>query len=132
MQTQKNPTMSISKTATLFLVLLVMTACGGNQSNDSETAVKPPATDIHTATFLGDLKAIHQHIKAGSDLNEKEPMVGSTPLIAAAVFGKTDVAIALIEGGADVNLQNNEGSTALHSAAFLCRTEMATPADRGS
>ena len=80
--------------------------------------------DIHTATILGDLDAIQQHIKAGTDLNLREPAVGSTPLISAAVFGKTEIAIALIGAGADLNIQNNEGSSALHSAAFLCRTEI--------
>lgn len=80
--------------------------------------------DIHTATVLGDLDVIQQHIAAGSDLNEREPIVGSTPLISAAVFGKTEVAMALIDAGADINIQNKEGSTALHSAAFLCREEI--------
>jgi len=50
--------------------------------------------------------------------------MGSTPLISASVFGKTEVALALIEAGADVNLQNNEGSSALTTAAFLCRVEI--------
>ena len=80
--------------------------------------------DIHSATVLGDLDAIKQHIAAGSDLNVKEPAMGSTPLISAAVFGKTEIAKALIDAGADVNLINQEGSTALHSAAFLCRMEI--------
>ncbi len=31
---------------------------------------------------------------------------------------------ALIEGGADLNLTNNDGATALHTAAFLCWTEI--------
>ncbi len=34
------------------------------------------------------------------------------------------MAVALIEAGADVNIQNNEGSTALLTAAFFCRTEV--------
>ena len=102
-------------------LLLFITACASNNENSSETKIEAPEMDIHTAAFLGDLKAIQQHIDAGSDLDLREPSVGSSPLISAAVFGKTEVAKVLIEGGADINLQNNEGSTALHSAAFLCR-----------
>ena len=30
----------------------------------------------------------------------------------------------LIDGGADINFQNNDGSTALHSASFFCRPEI--------
>ncbi len=132
----KTPYMNLKKAATAMMVLaavLILSACGSNQekssSNEEEAqtskvAVKAPNMDIHSATLLGDLDAIKQHIAAGSDLNEKEPTMGSTPLISAAVFGKTEIARALIEGGADVNLKNNEGSTALHSAAFLCRVEI--------
>jgi hypothetical protein len=39
-------------------------------------------------------------------------------------LGKTEIAKFLIENGADINFQNNEGSTALHTAAFFCRTEI--------
>ena len=117
----------------LFTALFVMVSCGGNSDKTSEASensettkkeVKAPNMDIHTATLLGDLDAVKQHIAAGTDLDEGEPTLGSTPLISAAVFGKTEIARTLIEAGADVNLKNNEGSTALHSAAFLCRLEI--------
>lgn len=117
----------------LFISLLTLASCGGNQdktsekkadSTASEKVVKAPNMDIHAATLIGDLETIKQHIQAGTDLNQKEPAVGSTPLISAAVFGRTEIAKALIEAGADVNLQNNEGSTALHTAAFVGRLEI--------
>jgi len=120
-------------TSVLLTTLLFLAACGGmpeNKSNEKEASstteevVEAPNMDIHSAAFLGDLDAIQQHIKAGTDLNQQEPSMGSTALITAAVFGKTEIARALIKGGADVNMKNNEGSTALHTAAFLCRLEI--------
>jgi hypothetical protein len=111
--------------------IVILSGCGNGKSGsdvkkqaEQQTKVKPPTVDIFTATFLGDLDAVQQHIQAGTDLNQREPTMGSTALISAAVFGKTEVARALMEAGADVNLQNQEGSTALHTAAFLCRTEI--------
>lgn len=80
--------------------------------------------DIHTAVVSGNIEAVRQHIAAGSDLNVKDPFGGSSPLISAAVFGKTDIAKVLIDAGANLNIQNNDGSTALHCAAFFCRPEI--------
>ena len=118
-------------TATMVAVLLTITSCGrqGNSTKEkasssvSQRNSKPPGIDIHTATLMGDLKSINQHIKAGSDLDEKD-QYGSTPLIIAVTFGKTEVAGTLIGAGADINCRNNEGSTPLHIAAFFCRTEI--------
>ena len=125
--------MKTLNTILLLTILIGISSCNSKKANAGDEKIqtetieekpKPPAMDIHAATFMGDMDAIRQHIAAGSDLNLKEPSMGSTPLISASVFGKTEVALALIEAGADVNLQNNEGSTALTTAAFLCRTEI--------
>ncbi len=70
------------------------------------------------------MEALKQHIAAGSNLNEKDPLGGSSPLISASLFGKTEMAKMLIDAGADLNFQNNDGSTALHTASFFCRPEI--------
>ena len=131
MKTQNTNLGRALSTIVAAMMILSISACGSKQEKSdnekepaSEVEVKAPSMDIHSATLLGDLDVIKQHIAAGSNLDEQEPAVGSTPLISAAVFGKTEVARALIEAGANMNLKNNEGSTALHSAAFLCRLEI--------
>jgi len=110
---------------TLVLVIILSTACGQSNKKEIETATASvPEMDLQTAVISGDLEAVRQHVAAGSDLNEKEPFNGSTPLITAATFGKTEIAKELIDAGADLSLKNNDGSTALHSAAFFCRVEI--------
>ncbi len=79
---------------------------------------------LQEAAMGGDVQAVRQLIAAGEDLNVREPMGGSSPLMTAATFGHTEVARVLIEAGADLDQQNNDGSTALISAAFFCRTEI--------
>lgn len=109
----------------LVLAILIMSSCN-NEGEKEKKAVKveAPAMDIHSAVLLGDLKAVVQHIKAGSELNEGDPAMGSTPLMIAAVFDRTEIAAALIEAEIDLDQTNNDGATAMHSAAFLCRTEI--------
>lgn len=111
----------------IFLIALLMLASCGSKDSSAQTAKpgkKAPAVDIHTAVASGNAEAVKQHLAAGTNINEKDPFGGSSPLISAAVFGKNDIAKILIDAGADINFQNNEGSTALHSAAFFCRPEI--------
>jgi uncharacterized protein len=120
-------TMNASFIIVLLSVLGAVTSCNTKESTgtgSNAADVERPAVDIHTAVVTGNIEALKQHIKAGSNLNEKDPYGGSSPLISASLFGKTEEAKLLIEAGADLNFQNNDGSTALHTAAFFCRPEI--------
>ena len=89
--------------------------------------VKAPDISLIEAAAEGDLDAVKQHIAAGTDLNQKDPNPHggkASALGIAAAFGHTEVAIALIEGGANMNQRDKDGSTPLISAAFLCHTEI--------
>lgn len=94
------------------------------KSTTSQTKVKAPSVDIHTAVASGNVEVLKQHMAAGTNINEKDPYGGSSPLISASLFGKTEIAKILIDAGAEINIQNNDGSTALHTASFFCRPEI--------
>jgi len=111
--------------AMLVATLLIVVGCATleNSSKETEQPSKPPDVSLHVASFQGNIDAVRQHIKAGSDLNEKDAY-GSSPLIIATTFDKTEVARALIDAGADMKISNNDGATPLHIAALFCRTEI--------
>lgn len=119
----------LMKSATRVIIcsmLIMVFSCGSNsaQKKESATSMKSPQVDIHTAVITDNLDALKQHIAAGSNINEKDPFGGSSPLISASLFGKTEAARLLIEAGADLNLKNKDGSTALITSAFFCRPEI--------
>jgi len=116
--------------ALLFVTALLLLSCGSKgqssakQSTSATTKPSASAVDIHTAVVTGNVEAIKQHIAAGTNINEKDPFGGSSPLISATVFGKSDIAKILIDAGADLNFKNNDGSTPLHTAAFFCHPDI--------
>jgi ankyrin repeat protein len=132
MKAQKNNSLRVISKITLLAVLLIIASCktkegsaqGDGEATSTKPDVKPPQIDIHTAVLTENAEALKQHIAAGTDINEKDPFGGSSPLITASLFGKTEMAKLLIDAGADVNFQNNDESTALHVAAFFCRPDV--------
>ena len=129
MKKQTNNSLRTIIAITLLSMLSIMASCqqrkGPNRNaTASQTKEKPPKIDIHTAVMTDNIEAVRQHIAAGTNLNEKDPFGGSSPLISASLFGKTVMAKMLIEARADLNFRNNDGSTALHTASFFCRPEI--------
>lgn len=129
MKTKNTSLLKVTIAFSLVGMLLTTAACQEKKSSTQESksakaSVKVPQMDIHTAVVTGNVEAVKQHIAAGSDINVKDPFGGSSPLISASVFGKTEIAKILMDAGADLNFQNNDGSTALHTSAFFCRPEI--------
>ncbi len=122
MKTLKNNSLRVLMNLVLLVILLP--ACSQSNSSSKKTSANPPEMDIHTAVLYNNSEAVRQHIEAGTDINSKEPFSGSTPLVSAATFGKTEIAKMLIDAGADLTIPNNDGTTPLHSAAFFCRVEI--------
>lgn len=128
MTTIKNKLVKTISYASLVLLLGIVSCTSSGEKTTKITenisTVETPKMDIQAAVLSNNLEVVKQHIKAGTDINKKDAMSGSTPLITAVSFGKKEIAKALIDAKANLNLKNNDGSTALHSAAFFCRTEL--------
>jgi len=97
-----------------FVILLLLGECspsgGSNNSQpgknvETKSETDTPKMDLQAAIVSGNLEAVKQHIEAGTDINRKDQMSGSTPLITAATFGKTAIAKALIDANADLDLK---------------------------
>jgi ankyrin repeat protein len=101
------------------------TPATAQQKKDGQAA-RPvaPKIDLHMAIANGNIAAVKQHIAAGTDINVKDAMGGSSPLITACLYEQLAIAKWLLTQGADINFKNNDGSTALHVAAFFCKPDM--------
>lgn len=118
---------SLSMILMLITVSLFTLACGQNKSKETASTsvkVEQPKMNIHEAIIAGNYEAFQQHIEAKTDIDLVEPMGGSTPLMTAITFDKGKMVKALINAGADLEIQNNDGGTALHNAAFFGKVEM--------
>jgi len=63
------------------------------------------------ASFAGNLRIVKSLVRAGANMDQSEAL----PI--AVIEGHTDIALFLIESGADVNSKNTKGFTAAHNAA---------------
>ena len=105
------------------IAAVVLVGCGTTQSPEPTTA-KAPDISIQDAAKEGNIKAIKQHIAAGTDVNAKGD-AESTPLHWAANGGHKEIAELFIAKGADVNAKSENGVTPLHWAALHGHKEVA-------
>lgn len=125
---QVNTMLKVSVFSSVVVLLVLVGYVGQQEKLDDrqqELAAKEVCEmGIHEAIINGDPALVKQLISSGADVNQPEPMGGSTPLMTAALFGEKEIIKLLLESGADINLQNNEGSTALHTASFFCHEDI--------
>ena len=73
--------------------------------------------DIYEAIKNSKLELVRELINHGSDIECRGHIDRSTPLMIAADYGQTLIAIELIKAGADVNAEDTSKRTALMNAA---------------
>ena len=78
--------------------------------------------ELAYAILTDDAAAAKAALGAGADPNSRDPNIGGTPLLFAALMGRTEIAKILLAAGADVNATNNDGVNALTVAELDWQT----------
>ena len=120
----------------LFIPIVVLISLCGGEADNAEvvettentvnTNVEQPTVDLLVSVQDNDLNTVNQHIAYGSDLNVQDGTFSNTPLNFAGIYGLTEIANALVDAGADLNLVNADNFTPLCNAAAWGHTEVVT------
>ena len=120
----------------LIPLIVFVSLCGGEEVDVTEnnetvqsnvnSSVEQPTKDLITAVLDDDLDTVNQHIAYGSDLNVQDGTFSNTSLNFAGIYGLTDIADALVDAGADLNLINDDNFTPLCNAAAWGHTSIVT------
>lgn len=118
----KNNLSSASKKTIIILGLSLVTFANVSAANTDQTfstskeIVNYNNTPLCNAIIKGDLATVKKFVEYGSDVNEMSN--GLTPLMLAARYNKVDILKYLLEKGADKQIKDERGNTALKYAEF--------------
>lgn len=76
-------------------------------------------TALHLAARDGNVEAVDALLEGGAELDQKSAGDGSTPLLVATINGHWDLAMELLDRGADPNLTSDAGATPLYGVINL-------------
>lgn len=97
-----------------FIVGTLCYWCGGLSAQEIDIIDSTTLKMIVTSS-KGDIQGVQELLQQGMEI-ESTDLVGNTPLIFAARYGRNDEARFLIEQGADVNARSKTGGTPLREA----------------
>jgi cytohesin len=103
----------------------VVAAFGGPPATGELLVAKgAEVSSLHAAAYVGDLAKVKAFIDEGIDVNSKNPWTRGTTLHSAATAGRKEIVEFLIGCGADVDVTDRRGRTALDLAQKAEHTEI--------
>lgn len=89
-----------------------------NAHADVNASTPDGYTPLHVAVYWSDVRVVNALIRAHADVNARTKKDNITPLLRSIdmAFGKPEITLALIQAGADVNVAETGGYTALYVA----------------
>ena len=117
--------MLLKKISIVMMVLFVVALPAMNRPpiKSTRTAIVSDPYSIFRAAERGNITVIRKMIADRVDLNQVDKVFGNTPLIIAAMNGKTDVMEALIEAGAKLDIKNTADENAMFAAVRTGQVE---------
>jgi ankyrin repeat protein len=107
------------KILSLALVMLGNVALASNVvNNTTKNVVSYETSDVNPlclAISKGDIATVKQIIAYGIDVNDTTNR-GMTPLMYAAIYNQSEIAKLLLENGANLDLKDKSGTTAIEYA----------------
>ena len=94
----------------------VDTLNGGVQGYLGQVGGVGGLTALHHAVRQGNLDAVLALLDGGADINDTSLVDHTTPLVMALINGQFDIAMRLIERGANPNIASADGMTPLYAA----------------
>ena len=95
----------------------------GSGARASTRSLADKNEPIHEASFAGNEQVVQVLVESSPKCTSSENAFGNTALHAATRSGSPDIVKLLLEKGAQINKQNHRGSSALHIACFLSKSE---------
>ena len=95
----------------------------GNGARASCRSISDKNEPIHEAASAGNEQVVKVLVESSPKCTSSENAFGNTALHAATRSGSPDIVKLLLEKGAQINKQNHRGSSALHIACFLSKSE---------
>ncbi len=102
----------------MAILIWLPAASGGWAQTPPSAGELGTYTGIHKAVADGKIETLKRLIGEGEVVNARDSQ-GRTPLMVAAHFRNIDAAVALIKGGADLNLRDNRAYDVLTIAGVL-------------